>query len=281
MRKHMGVILVLLLTLAPWTSPAAQLAAQEPAASPPAAAPAAGEPPPYVADPQPPAAAAPAAGAPSASIAETVPPPASPIPEQQTTQRSGLKEWVQAHPRAKQSALRGALAGGLAGMLVAVKTGRSPLAGALIGAATGGLVGFLIGKNQDHIYAGRDEAVRLANYDPSQGYVMRVEQLSFEPANAKPGERATLSIRYLVIGPDPNEKITVNCFRGIKYQDNYILGDGPSSFEVPRGGGIITTTSQITIPKDAPAGTYAVEATFDDPGGRFQQSKSSPLYIAS
>ncbi len=281
MRQRMIMFLIPALILAAMISPVTELAAQQSAAAAsdtPAASPAATDAGASTAAPDTQVTKADTAngGGAGTTVASS-----ATKPEDQAPKPGGLKDWVKAHQRTKKAAFLGALGGAVAGAAIAARTGRSILGGALIGAAAGGLAGFLIGKNQDKIYAGRDEAVRQANYDPSQGYVMRVEQLSFEPANAKPGEKATLSIRYLVIGPDPHEQITVNCFRGIKYQDNYVMGDGPSSFVVPRGGGIVTTTSTITIPKDAPAGTYAVEATFDDPGGRFQGGKSRPLYIAS
>jgi len=175
----------------------------------------------------------------------------------------------------------GMLAGAALGALEAKIRGQNVARGAVAGAVVGGVAGFWIGRNQDRIYAGRDRAVELARYDPNQGYVMRLEELSFSPANAKPGETATLSVRYLVIGPNPKETLTVQCFRGIKYQDDYVMGDGPSSFIVPNGGGIITSTSRISIPAKAPAGTYAVEALFEDNLGRFHQGRSTPLYIAS
>jgi hypothetical protein len=296
MRQQIGSFLILVLTLAPAVAPAPGFAAQQPAADQtaepqpapaadsqaPAAveAPAAAEGP--TASPAPATVAAPAAAASDGgATAKPAAAPANPQEQKAAQQAGNVKQWVQEHPRSRKATIMGALGGALGGALVAARTGRSILGGAIVGAVVGGLAGFLIGRNQDKIFAGRDEAVRQASYDPSQGYVMRIESISFEPANAKPGESAILSVRYLVIGPDPHEKITVNCFRGIKYQDNFVMGDGPSAFVVPHGGGIVTTTSKITIPKDAPAGTYAVEAMFDDPGGRFQQSKSSPLYIAS
>ena len=231
---------------------------QQPAGAPPAAASAAG-----------PAAPAGTAAPPQAQDSARGP------------KASNVKQWLATNKRTVKDTLKGVLAGGLAGALTAARRHQSIVKGVLIGAAVGGVAGFLIGHAQDKVYAGRDQAVELAHYDPSQGYVMRVEEMSVEPANAKPGEAATLTVRYLVIGPDPHEAITVNCFRGIKYQDDYIFGNGPSSFVVPHGGGIVTSRVQVTIPKEAPAGTYAVEAMFDDPRGRFQQASSSPLYIAS
>jgi hypothetical protein len=224
---------------------------------------------------------APTPGFPSAPAPDGAAQAAPVRPAPAAPKATNIKQWLESHKRSKKAAFFGALIGAGLGALGAAGHGQNVVRGAIVGAVAGGIAGFLIGKNQDKIYAGRDRAVELAHYEPSQGYVMRVEEMSLEPANPKPGETATLSVRYLVIGPDPREEITVNCFRGIKYQEDFVFGDGPRSFVVPHGGGIVTTQARITIPDKAPAGTYAVEAMFEDPRGRFQQTSSSPLYIAS
>jgi hypothetical protein len=190
-----------------------------------------------------------------------------------------LKQWMDGHKRAKKGALVGALVGAVTGAMVAGVRGDDPLAGAAAGGVAGALVGFLIGRNRDELYAGRDQAVLAAGYDPAQGYVMQVDEVRLDPAKLQPGESATLRVRYVVVGPDPRESLTVHCFKGIKYDGDYVNGDGPSAFVVPNGGGIVDVTSTITLPKNAPTGTYTVEAVFDDPQGRFQRTGSSPLYI--
>ncbi len=202
-------------------------------------------------------------------------PPAQP-------QRSGnIKEWVQVHQRSKKSALIGAATGAVIGALIFGGRGGKVWQGAAAGALAGGVAGYLVGRHRDQIFASRDEAVRLAGYVPSQGYVIKIQEVRFDPLSIKPGESATLHIRYLVIGPDPGEAIRVNCFRGIKYQDSYLVGEGPVAFTVPHGGGIVNSTAEFTLPKEAPAGTYSGEAMLDDPQGRFQNLGASSLYIAS
>lgn len=212
-----------------------------------------------------------AAEAPNAS-SEGVP-PAGAVP-----QPAALKAWL-AQKRSRKSAFFGALLGAAAGALRARALGENVARGALAGGVVGGVVGFLVGRNQDKISASRDEAARMLHYDPSQGYVLKVEEMKLEPPRTEAGQTATLSLRYIVIGPDPLEDLTVNYSRGIKYQDAYISGDGPSSFIVPHGGGVVTTTSRLTIPGQARAGTYGIEALLEDPSGRFQTSGTNPLYI--
>jgi hypothetical protein len=153
--------------------------------------------------------------------------------------------------------------------------------GALIGAAAGGIGGYFLGRSQDRVQADRDQAVRAAAYDPSQGYLLRLDEIKLEPAAATPGGEVTLSVRYVVISPNPRERITVNCFRGIQFQGNYLSGDGPSSLVIRADGGIVSSSSTIKLPQEAPAGSYAIEEVIEDRDGRFQQTVATPLYITA
>ena len=193
-----------------------------------------------------------------------------------------VKEWLGQQSRAKRGAILGAITGALSGAAIAGLRGEDPLQGAAAGAVAGALVGFLIGKSQDRVYARRDEAIRVAGYDPSQGYVARVEEVRFDPAQPKPGQTATLYVRYLVVGPNAGEDIKVRVFRGLKYGEEYVMGAGPNEFVVPQGGGIVESTMTVTLPAKAPQGTYGVEALLEDPQGRFADAiGSSSLYVVA
>lgn len=196
-----------------------------------------------------------------------------------------IKEWVGQQSRAKKKALVGALVGAALGAATGSIAGMSPedvWQRAIAGGVAGALAGFAAGRRQDQIFAQRDEAVRQAGYDASQGYVARVEAVAFDPPQPKPGQKATLYVRYLVLGPDPNEKITVQMFRGLKYGEDYVFGAGPNEFTVPHGGAIVESTVVLTLPKKAPEGTYSVEALLEDPRGRFQQAVGTgALYIVA
>jgi outer membrane lipoprotein SlyB len=196
-----------------------------------------------------------------------------------TRKPKNIKEWLSTNRTRKSSAI-GAVAGAILGGLFAKARGQNVLRGAAAGAALGGVAGYLVGQHRDRVFAGRDEAVRRAQYDPSQGYVIRIESVQFEPKSIGPGGKVTLHVRYLVVGPDPHETIKINSYRGIKYQDSYLTGD-QASLEVPSGGGIVESTAEFTLSKDAPAGTYAAEAILEDAQGRFNKTGTSPLYIAS
>jgi len=205
--------------------------------------------------------------------------PAAQGGEAQAQKPQNVKEWVNAN-RKRKGALAGAITGAILGGLLARARGQNVARGAAAGAVIGGVAGYLIGGHKDKIYYSRDEAVRMAHYQPSDGYVIRIEDVRFDPQTIQPGKSATLHIRYLVIGPDPHETIQINCYRGIKYQGSYMTGE-QATLKVPNGGGVVESTADFTLPAEAPAGTYAAEALLEDAQGRANRSGTSPLYIAS
>jgi osmotically inducible lipoprotein OsmB len=228
---------------------------------------------------------APAAAQTAAQVAPAAPAGAPPaddrVPRAAGPKGRSLKAWVQANPRATRNAILGALAGAALGALAAQARGGKAWQGAAIGGVAGGIAGYALGKSQDRLAADRAQAVRLAGYDASQGYVLRLDSFQSDPATIAPGGTVTISVRYLVIGPDPREKIAVNYFRGIKYQDSYLNGTGPTSYAVPGGGGLVSATWSMSLPKEASPGSYVIEELIEDPHGRFQVTATAPLYIAA
>ncbi len=206
-------------------------------------------------------------------------------PTKSAAKPSNVKEWVALQSRARKKAMVGFLVGAALGAVSAsIGGGNSDdvLKQALAGGVAGAVVGFAIGRHQDRVFAQRDDAVRQTGYEPSQGYIAIVEEVTFNPSQPKPGQTATLYVRYHVLGPNPNEPIRVKMFRGLKYGDDYVFGAGPNEFIVPNGGGIVESTMQVTLPKKAPEGTYSVEALIEDPAGRFTQSVGTgALYIVA
>jgi len=202
-----------------------------------------------------------------------------------TVKPANIKEWVLTQNRARRNAIIGAAIGAVAGALVGAATGGSRddiMRDALAGGVAGAMAGFAFGKHQDRVFAGRDLAIRQANYDPTQGYVALVQEVAFNPPNPKPGSTATLYVRYLVLGPNPNEAIKVRLFRGLKYGDDYIFGAGPNEFVIQQGGGVIESSVEVTLSKKAAAGTYSIEALVDDEKNRFPQViGTNPLYVVA
>ena len=190
-----------------------------------------------------------------------------------------LKTWIAEYHRARRLAVVGALFGAATGAAAAAATGHKAWEGALGGAIVGGAIGFAIGHDQDRVFAGRDVAVQETGYSSAQGYLIHVDQIRFEPEKASPGQTATLFVRYTVIGPDPTEDIVVNCFKGIRYESKYVMGEGPAAFTIRHGGAIVETSATIAIPAQVPAGSYTVETLLDDVHGRFQATADTPAYI--
>jgi uncharacterized membrane protein len=203
-------------------------------------------------------------------------------PKNAQVKPANIKEWLGTQSRPKSHAIVGAFAGAVVGAMTARLSGGDPWQGAAAGAIVGAVAGFNLGKRQDRIYAERDLAVRQAQYESAQGYVARIEEVAFNPANPKPGQTATIYVRYMIIGPDPNEKIAVTMFRGLKYGEDYIMGAGPNEFVVPRGGGIVESTMDVVLPQKTPQGTYGIEALIEDPKGRFPRAISiAAVYVVA
>ncbi len=202
--------------------------------------------------------------------------------EEEAPKHQSVKSWLSAQPRKKKGAIKGALKGAAIGLGGALLFGKNPVKGVVAGAAAGALAGYLIGRRKDKIFAARDVAIAEIGYEPSQGYVMRIQEVRFDPPNLQPGETGTMYTKYVVVGPDPKEKIIVQAYTGLRYDESYLTGKGPDKTVVRRGGGIIETSVELTIPEEAPAGSYHVESMFDDPGGKFAESKQrSPVYVTA
>lgn len=201
-----------------------------------------------------------------------------------TAKPNNVKDWIASQSRARKRAMVGALVGaalGAAGASLAGLSHDEIVGHAIAGGVVGAIVGFGLGKRQDQILAPRDIAIRQIGYDPSQGYVARVEKVTFDPPQPTPGQSATLYVRYVILGPDPHEQIEVQMFRGLKYGDDYVFGAGPNAFVVPNGGGVVESKVLVTFPERAPAGTYSVEALIEDTQGRFGQVVGTgKLYLA-
>ncbi|MEM6455884.1 MAG: hypothetical protein AAF772_12375 [Acidobacteriota bacterium] len=138
----------------------------------------------------------------------------------------------------------------------------------------------LIGARNNALHAGRDDVVALLAYEPAQGYVMAIRDARLDPEQVAPGERSELVVRYVVIGPDPEETLTVHGFTGLKHDRQILHGTGPERFKVPDGGGIVDVRIPITIPDQAPTGTYAIAAELVDARERFVGAQDAPVYIA-
>lgn len=185
------------------------------------------------------------------------------------------------HSRARAKAIGGAIIGAIGGAVLTAATGdtRHLVRNVAAGAAIGAITGWAVGRSQDKLYASRDQAVLAMNYDPSMGYIVQVQEVVSTPTNPSPGNAASVKIRYIVLGPNPSETLTVNGSRSLLYGGDAVLSDKTTTFTVPNGGGIVETTFDISIPAEVPTGTYTVQAKYQEQNGRANHESATPLYV--
>ena len=98
-----------------------------------------------------------------------------------------VKEWLALQSRAKRNAIIGGIIGALAGAALGGGNRQEIVSAALGGALIGAIAGYAVGNQQDRVFAGRDLAIRETDYAASQGYIARVDEVSFHPPQPKPG----------------------------------------------------------------------------------------------
>lgn len=157
--------------------------------------------------------------------------------------------------------LIGAGTGGLLGALVAKD---KPLLGAAIGAAVGALAGMAIGHYMDTKEKDAAQTAQELNYKPSQGTVVKVEDVRMEPETVKGGETSKLVVSYAVMDDDPNKAMQVKETRQIWSGDQQLKQIGPVTKS--RSSGTYVTEQEVTFPKDLPEATYTLRGTVEAAG---------------
>ncbi len=121
-------------------------------------------------------------------------------------------------------------------------------------------------------------AVLAYGYVPSDGFVLKIVRVNFDQNVLKPGSQMTVDVRWVVISPEPNERITIKTTAGLRYSDSnntYLATVGPNPFTLT-GGGVVDTMIPVTVPQNAPAGKYTVDAIIDDgQGGAHDRASAS------
>ena len=169
--------------------------------------------------------------------------------------------------RTSQGALVGALLGGLLGA-AAGGDSKSALAGALAGAA----VGAVIGNYQDRQIASRAEAAQ--RYALANQPKLEVESNVNNPNRVAAGAPVESQVGYTVLMPANAQDVKVTESRVlVRGQDQFPL----SKREVVRPQGSHVSTLKFTLPKDLPAGDYALVTTIAS--GSLSRSVQSPLRV--
>ena len=143
----------------------------------------------------------------------------------------------------------GAVVGGLAG-----RGTTGAVVGGLLGALAGGAVGqYLDRKDKD-----RSQAAADTSYTPSQGNFVDVTPVEAQPAQVRPGGSVNLQATYTVLTPDPNQTVTVQETREVRY-NGQVVANTSGNFSRPNG--TYTSSLPITLPPSAGRGTYQVTTT--------------------
>lgn len=169
--------------------------------------------------------------------------------------------------RTSQGALVGALVGGLLGA-AAGGDSQSAVAGALAGAA----VGAVIGNYQDRQIASRAEAAQ--RYALANQPKLEVESSLNHPSRVAAGAAVESQVGYTVLMPASAQDVKVTESRVlVRGQDQFPL----SKREVVRPQGSHLSTLKFTLPKDLPAGDYALVTTIAS--GPLSRTVQTPLRV--
>ncbi len=154
----------------------------------------------------------------------------------------------------------GALIGGLAG----------GTQGAVIGGLAGILAGGVIGNLLDRQERNREATAQTVEYTPSQGNLVRIEEVSVNPQSVRVGQTVNVMTRYAVLTPHGSAPTQVREVRQI-YHNGQIVGN--LALEIDRVDGTYKSTLPITLPAGAGPGRYDVVARIEL-GGTQDSSES-------
>jgi hypothetical protein len=161
----------------------------------------------------------------------------------------------------QKGGLIGAGAGGVVGAVIAKD---KPLVGAAIGAAVGALAGMAIGFYMDRKAKDAAQTTQEMKYRPSQGTVVRVEDVHMEPRTLKGGDTSKLVITFALADGNPNKSMQVKETRQIWSGDKQLKQIGPVAKN--RSAGTYVTEQEVTFPKNLPEATYTLRGTVEVSG---------------
>jgi hypothetical protein len=170
----------------------------------------------------------------------------------------------------------GAIAGGAIGAGVgAAVSKKNPLLGALAGGIIGAIAGTAIGNYIDEQKKSRAESIRETNYKPSQGNMVRIQEVTSDPVRVKPGEIIGLKTSYYVLSPSFSGQVKIVESRVIKYNEQPVME--PLVREVRKDQGLTSSTVKVPIPDDASEGEYSVITIIDN--GSNKDQSISKFYV--
>ena len=191
---------------------------------------------------------------------------------QQPTEQTPLTE--EEREKAKEQCILKYTAGGaITGALVGLLLERD-IGGAIKGAAVGGTLAFAIAWGACLKYystlksssvADANQTARKIKYDPSQGVVVKVENLSLIPNPVSPGDKVQMNALYYVMVPDKTQEIKVTETRTVYYYDeNGTSGTkgwkelGSIDYSVTVEPGTRKAEGDFELPEKVPEGRYKI-----------------------
>ena len=168
----------------------------------------------------------------------------------------GCATFGEEHKGATTGAGIGAATGAAAGALLGSKGAKTEMA--ILGGLAGALAGGLIGHYAHDQKRTKDETAQKYNYNPSQGKLLRIEDVSVVPATARPGDTIEMRMTYALLGVGSGNEADITEIREIRYEGEIY---GKPQINVSRADGTYSTSIPITLPYDAKKGKYNVITT--------------------
>ncbi|MBE0425655.1 MAG: hypothetical protein IBX72_03300 [Nitrospirae bacterium] len=172
----------------------------------------------------------------------------------------GCASIPEEHKGATTGAGIGAATGAVAGALLGSEGAKTEMAvvGGLLGALAGGAIGhYAYDKKKT-----KEETAQQYDYKPSEGTLIRIEDVSVSPSVAKPGDKVEMKMTYAVLGVAPGKELEISETREIRYEGEMY---GKPQISVSRSDGTYSSSIPLTLPMDAKKGKYSVIMTVQGP----------------
>lgn len=202
-----------------------------------------------------------------------------PLPPPGTALTPQEREEAQKSCIAKYTTL-GAIGGAAVGLLLGGR--KTKLEGALLGAAAGGALAYALAYGKclamfsdlnSYPVAGAQETAQRIGYNPSQGFVTKIESFYIDPTGVSPGGKVQLNASYYVMAPEGAMEAKVTETRTVSYYDPEEkkwkeLGSVPQ--EITSALGTRKAEGSFDMPKDVPEGNYRITLTVEANGKKDQ-----------
>jgi hypothetical protein len=95
---------------------------------------------------------------------------------------------------------------------------------------------------------------------------VRAESMEVVPEKIKPGGRVNYRLVYVMCPVKPSEVINTRVSRKMLFKGAQVASNVNEAFEIKPGRWVVD--SFFTLPANSPLGVYALEVSFDTPGGQ-------------